>query len=64
MDLSRSRLEKLIDEYIFSERNRRIMKRFWFDGITYEVIAEEEEMSPRHIPNIVKECELILVKYM
>lgn len=64
MDLSRSRLEKLIDEYIFSERNRRIMKRFWLDDITYEAIAEEEEMSPRQIPNIVKECELILVKYM
>ena len=64
MDLSRSRLEKLIDEHIFSERDRRILKRKWFDRITYEALAEEEEMSARQIPNIVKECELILVKYM
>ena len=64
MDLSRTRLESLIDEYIFSERDRRILKRKWFDRITYEALAEEEDMSPRNVPYIVERCELIVVKHM
>lgn len=61
VDLSIPRLEKLIDEHIFSERDRRILKRKWFDHITYEDLAEEESMSPRWIKEIVKRSELILV---
>ena len=61
MDLSIPRMEKLIDEHIFSERDRRILKRKWFDRITYEVLAEEEGMSVRWIKEIVKRSELILV---
>lgn len=64
MDLSIPRLEKLIDEHIFSERDRRILKRKWFDRITYEALAEEEGMSARHIPRVVERCELIIVHYM
>lgn len=64
MDLSRTRLEKLIDEHIFSERDRRILKRKWFDGITYEAIAEEFGMSPRQIPRIVQRCEKAVINYI
>lgn len=35
-NLSRSEVEKLIDEYIFSERDRKILKRRLLDGIRYE----------------------------
>ena len=64
MDLSIPRLEKLIDEHIFSERDRRILKRKWFDRITYEALAEEESMSARHIPRVVERCELIIIRYL
>lgn len=64
MDLSRTRLEKLIDEHIFSERDRRILKRKWFDGITYEALAEEFDMSPRQMPRIVLRCELAVINYI
>lgn len=64
MDLSRTRLERLIDEHIFSERDRNILKRKWFDHITYEALAEEFGMSPRHMPRIVERCELIIVNYI
>ena len=39
-DLSRSELEKLIDEWIFREKDRAILKRRLLDGITYETLAE------------------------
>ena len=64
MDLSRDRLDRLIEQHIFNERDRRILKRKWFDGITYEAIAEEFQMSPRHIPRIVQRCEHIIINHI
>jgi DNA-directed RNA polymerase specialized sigma24 family protein len=56
-DLSRTEIENLIDEWIFSERDRRILKRRLLDGICYEPIAEEFNLSVRQIKNIVYKCE-------
>jgi DNA-directed RNA polymerase sigma subunit (sigma70/sigma32) len=50
----RSEWERLIDEWIFSERDRKILKRRLLDGITHEKIAEEFDMSDRQIRAIVK----------
>ena len=52
--LSHSEIEKLIDEWILSERDRKIMKRRLLDGICLEPLAEEFEMSPRQMHRIVK----------
>jgi DNA-directed RNA polymerase specialized sigma subunit len=53
INISVSELSHLIDEWIFSERDRKILKRRLIDGITYERIAEEFDMSPRQISNII-----------
>ena len=53
---SRSELDKLIDEWIIgrnAERNRKIVRRRLFDGITYERLAEEFDLSVRQVKNIV-----------
>ena len=52
-DLSRSQLEHLIDEWIFSERDRKILRRRLLDGICYEPLAEEFDLSVRQVKNIV-----------
>ncbi len=52
-DLSRSEWEHLIDEWIFSERDRAILKRRMLDGICFEPLAEEFDMSVRGVKNIV-----------
>lgn len=57
-DLSRSELEHLIDEWIFSERDRKILKRRLLDGVCYEPLAEEFELSVRQVKNIVYKGEL------
>lgn len=54
-DIPRSGWERLIDEWIFSERDRKILKRRLLDGITHERIAEEFDMSVRQIKYIVKD---------
>ena len=53
-DLSRKQLEALIDEWVFSERDRMIVKRKLIDGIHYEPLGEEVGLSPRQVQNIVR----------
>ena len=56
-DLSRSEISSLIDEWIFNERNRAILKRRLLDGICYEPLAEEFGLSVRQVKNIVYKSE-------
>lgn len=62
VDMPRSEWEKLIDEWIFSERDRRILKRRLLDGICYEPLAEEFEMSDRQLKKIVYRLQNELFK--
>lgn len=59
-DLSRSELENLIDEWIIgnkAQRDRALIKRRLIDGICYEPLAEEFDLSVRQVKNIVYKCE-------
>lgn len=56
-DMSRTELDNLIDEWIHNERNRAILKRRLLDGIYYEPLAEEFNMSVRQVKNIVYKAE-------
>ena len=64
LEKSRSEIEYVIDEWIFSQRNRAIMKRRVLDGITYEKLAEEFELSTQQIKNIVYKCQDIMSKHL
>lgn len=63
-ELSRSQIESAIDEWILHERNRGILKRRLLDGITYERLAEEFDMSVRQIKQIVYKGELIVFRHV
>lgn len=63
-DISNSEIAKAIDEWIRSERDRKILKRRLIDGICYEPLAEEFEMSVRQIKNIVYKSEMVLFKHL
>ena len=60
MNLSRSEMEHFIDEWIFSERDRRILKRRLLDGICYEPLAEEFDLSVRQVKTIVYKQQKIV----
>lgn len=53
IDYTNSEIAALIDEYIHHERNRAILKRRLIDGVCYEPLAEEFEMSVRQVKKIV-----------
>lgn len=54
LGVSCSEWNTLIDEWVFNERNRLILKRRIIDGVTYEKLSEEFDMSDRQIKKIVK----------
>ena len=56
-DKPRSEWEHIIDEWIFNERYRDILKRRLLDGITFERLAEEFDMSVQQIKAIVYKAQ-------
>lgn len=56
-NIPRSEWERLIDEWIFSERDRAMVKRRLLDGLTFEKLAEEFDISDRQEKNIIKKCQ-------
>lgn len=56
-NIPRSEVEKLIDEWIFNERDRKVLKRRLLDGIIYEELAEEYDLSVAQVKRIVKKGE-------
>lgn len=60
IEYTNSEISKAIGEYIHSERDRKILHRRLIDGVTYEKLAEEMDMSVRQIKNIVYKSELKL----
>ena len=63
-DYSRSELSATIDEWILNEKHRAILKRRLLDGICFEPLAEEFDMSVRQIQNIVYKSQEILFKHL
>lgn len=53
IDLSRTEWENLIDEWIFNERDREILKRRLLDGLTFEQLASEFNYSTQNIQRII-----------
>lgn len=52
-DYSRTEIENAIDEWILNEMHRAILKRRLIDGIYFEPLAEEFDMSVTQIKRIV-----------
>lgn len=64
-DMSRDDWEHLIEQYIIgrnAERNRKIIKRRLLDGICYEPLSEEFDLSVRQTKKIVYAAEKELIK--
>ena len=61
---SKSELTLIIDEWIFNERNRNILKRKLFDGVTYERLAEEFDLSTQQVKTIVYKCRDIVSMHL
>jgi DNA-directed RNA polymerase specialized sigma24 family protein len=63
-DVTNEDIERAIDSFIHSERDRRVLKRRLIDGICYEPLSEEFQLSVRQIKNIVYKAEQKLFKHL
>lgn len=64
MEYTNSQIDRLINEHIHSERDRKILRRRLIDGITYEKLSEEFDLSVKQIRNIVNKTENKLFKHI
>lgn len=62
INLCRSQWENMIDEWIFNERDRKMLKLNLLDGWTYERIAERFDVSTRQVARIIPKLQEQLFK--
>ena len=52
-NITNTQIRDIIDEYIHSERDRALLKRRFIDGICFELLAEEFDLSVVQTKRIV-----------
>lgn len=62
--LSRSEWLYIISQRISNERDREIFERAYLDGVPYEQVAIEFDMSVRRIKSIAQGIEKELIKHI
>jgi AraC-like DNA-binding protein len=62
MNYANSEMIERINELIHSERDRKILKKRLVDGLTYDELSLEFNLSTRQIQRIVYKQEKILFK--
>lgn len=66
-EYSRTEISNAIDEWIVgrnAERNRKLLKRRLIDGVFYEPLAEEFDLSVTQVKNIVYKCQDVLFRHL
>lgn len=63
-DHPRSFWEDLIDQWIFSSRDRQILKDRLLDGMTFEQLAEKHNLSVQRVKEIVYKCQERIFKHL
>lgn len=63
-DVTDFEIAYIVDRYIHNERNRAIIKRRLIDGVCFEPLAAEFDLSVRQTKTIVYRCEQIVFKHL
>ena len=63
-DLSRTEWERLIDDWIFNQKHRDILKDRLLNGIPFEPLAEKYNLSETQVKNIVYRATEKLTKHL
>lgn len=62
-EISCSQMAHLIDEWIPNERDRRIMYRRMIDGVVFDALADEFDLSVRRIKAIVYKWQEVVYRH-
>lgn len=64
MNYTNSQIREMIAEYIHHERDRKILERRLIDGITFERLAEEFDMSVSQMKRIIQKNSMELFRHI
>ena len=64
MEYTNTQIGRIIDEHIHSQRDREILKRRLIDGVCYEPLAEEFDLSTVQVKRIVYREQNRLFRYV
>ena len=63
LGLSIEEVERFIDNYIFSARDRKILKNRWLNSVKLDTLAEKCNLSVRQVNRIVDAAEEKIIKH-
>ena len=63
-EYTNQQISEIIDTYIHSERDRRMLKRRFVDGVCFEPLAEEFDLSVRRVKTIIYRLENTIFKHI
>ena len=64
MEYTNTQIRDLIGEHIHSERDRKILERRLIDGVTFEKLAEEQELSVSQVKRIIWKGSEIIFRHL
>ena len=64
VEYTNSKMMAVIGEYIHSERDRKVLARIYIDGIGQERAAEEVNLTPRQIQNILYKHKNTIIMHL
>ena len=64
MNYTNSQIREVIAEWIHSERDRKILERRLIDGVTFERLAEEFDMSVSQMKRIIQKNSRTLFRHI
>lgn len=67
LNMNRSIIEDIVNEYVVgfkAKRNRKLLILRWCEGLTFEELAEEMDMSVSQVKKITYAYEKVLCKYL
>ena len=64
INYTNSQIELLINEHIHNERDRKILIRRLIDGVCFEPLAEEFDLSVSQVKRIVYKAEKALFRFI
>lgn len=63
-EYTNSQIALVIDEYIHKATHRKLLKRRYIDGLTFEELAEEFDLSVRQTKTIVYANEKVIFSHV
>lgn len=63
-ELGRTGISELIDEWVMNSRDREVIRKRLIDGVFFEPLAEQFDLSVRQVKRIVYKAEEQIFKHI